>query len=402
MRSKKETQDRIARGVPGTYPDGKAVGLHIQIKPQGGKSWVFRFQINKRVRWMGLGGCDIVPAAKARKLATDARAQAHEGIDPIDARCDKKNTAAHASRKRRTFKQCVEEYHAAHRSDWRSEKYAKGWLSSIEQHASTLMDLPVHAIDLDQVADALSPIWGDKRVTAQRVRNGIELVLDMAIIRKYRPEGVNPAGIKGIKSTLGNGKKAVKHHEALPHAEIAGFIAKLRRIEGVDARALEFLILNANRSGEVRGARWDEIDMKARTWTIPGERMKGKQTHVVPLSDAAMAILGEMAKVRRNDFVFPAQRAEYINALALPRVLERVNAEVEAHGFRSTFRDWAGWTKVRREVCEIALAHKVGNAVEQAYWRDKLLDERREVMDAWARYCDGETVGNVTKLELVA
>jgi integrase len=293
---------------------------------------------------------------------------------------------------------------AAHRAGWRNPKHAAQWKATLATYASPVLGkLPVQAADVGLVMKVLEPIWATKPETAGRVRGRIEAVLDWAAARRYRT-GENPARWKGLLDKLLPARSKVRkieHHAALPYDELAAFLVALRAQEGTSARALEFAILTAGRTGEVIGARWDEIDTRPKVWTVPPDRMKGGREHRVPLSDAALTILDRMAAVRENDFVFPGDRRAGLSNMALLMTLRRMGRDdLTAHGFRSTFRDWAGnETHFPRELAEAALAHVVGDKAEQAYRRSDALEKRRRLMDAWASYCSKPTAtGTVVTL----
>jgi integrase len=292
-----------------------------------------------------------------------------------------------------TFKQCAEAYVAAHRAGWRNDKHAAQWSATLETYAyPTLGGLPVASVDVGLVLKVLEPIWSTKSETASRLRGRIEAVLDWAKVRGFR-EGENPARWKGNIDHLLPARaevKAVEHHAALPYAEIGAFMAQLRNQPGMGAFALRFAILTAARTGEVLGTRWDEIDLKNAVWTIPAGRMKAGREHRVPLSSPAVTLLEELAKAKAGEFVFFGQRTvKPLSNMALLMTLRRMKCDdLTAHGFRSTFRDWAAeQTSASREVAEAALAHTLADKVEAAYRRSDLFDKRRALMADWAAYC---------------
>jgi integrase len=287
---------------------------------------------------------------------------------------------------------------AAHEAGWRNPKHRWQWSASLASYVYPHFgDLLVQAVDVGLVMRAVGPIWNTKSETASRVRGRIESVLDWATARGYR-QGDNPARWRGhLENLLPKRSKVarVEHHAALPYPEIAGFMAGLRQQEGVAARALEFLILTAARTSEVIGAKWGEFNLAERLWTVPGERMKSGKEHRVPLSDAALAILG--APGEPAQCVFPGGKAgSALSNMALLMTLRRMgHADLTAHGFRSTFRDWAAErTNFPAEVAEMALAHTVGDKVEAAYRRGDLFQKRRQIMQAWARFCAAPTAAS--------
>ena len=359
------------------------------------KSWVYRFvsPVTGKPRWMGLGPADAIKLAKARELARTARETVKLGGDPIEARREQRMAAKLETAKRITFGKCAEDYIATHKASWKNKKHVAQWESTFEgEDAATtaINELPVAAIDTALVLNVLRPIWKSKPETASRVRGRIERVLAWATVSEYR-RGENPARWRGHLAEMLPAKTKVhrvKHHKALPYAEIPQFMSELRERHNVSARALEFTILSATRTNESIGARWSEIDLKEKIWTIPGERMKSKRPHRVPLSDRALAILA--AVPREGDFVFPGGKAN--KPLSDMAMLELARGMIgngyTVHGFRSSFRDWCKeQTNFPREIAELALAHVLADKSEAAYSRGDALDKRRQLMAAWARYC---------------
>jgi integrase len=375
----------------GYYGDGG--GLFLQVSRYGTKSWVFRFKANGRLREMGLGSLDTYSLAEARERARNCRKLRDEGKDPIEERNAARLAVKLDAAKVMTFKECADRYIASHKAGWRNAKHAAQWPSTLGTYVYPIFgSLPVNAIDVALVMKTLEPIWVAKPETASRVRGRVESVLDWATSRGYR-QGENPARWRGHLENLLPKKtkvRRIEHHAALPYREIAAFVAELRPQEGIAARALEFAILTATRTGEVIGARWDELDLADRLWTIPAERMKADKEHRVPLSDAAIATLEDLQRTRHGDYVFPGGRAgRPISNMAMTMTLRRMGrGELTVHGFRSSFRDWAAErTGFPAEVAEMALAHAVSDKVEAAYRRGDLFQKRRQLMDAWARYC---------------
>ena len=297
---------------PGMYADGG--GLYLRVTPEGAQNWVLRYMLDRRPRWMGLGPLALYGLQDARAKALDARRKRHEGIDPIEARRAERARQRLDAAKAITFKQCAEAYIAAHRAGWRNDKHAAQWGATLSTYAYPIIGaLPVQAVDTGLVLKVLEPIWTAKPETASRVRGRIESILDFAKVRGYR-DGENPARWRGHLDKLLPARskvREVEHHAALPYAELPAFLASLREQEGIAARALEFLILTAARTGEVIGARWNEIDLLDKTWTVPAARMKAHREHRVPLSARALAVLDEMqaARARRQSatrLCFPA------------------------------------------------------------------------------------------------
>lgn len=387
------------RKTAGLFADGG--GLYLQITAGGAKSWIFRYQRAGRRRDMGLGSADLFTLAEARQKALAARRMVAEGIDPIDARHAERQAKALDAAKAMTFKAAALAYIAAHRAGWKNPVHAKQWPSTLETYVYPLFgSLPVGAVDTALVTKAIEPIWTEKPETASRVRGRIESVLDWATARGYRT-GENPARWKGhLQNLLPKKSKVrrVEHHAALPYAEIGAFMTELREQPGTAARALEFAILTAARTGEVIGARWDEFDLAERVWTIPAERMKAGKEHRVPLSDAALAIVEEMGAIRSGEFVFPGGKpGRPLSNMALLMTLRRMKRDdLTAHGFRSTFRDWISEkTNFPSEVAEMALAHTVADKVEAAYRRGDLFQKRRQLAEAWAKFCDAPTTTGI-------
>jgi integrase len=389
---------------PGMYADG--AGLYLQVTGDGAahvaKSWIYRFTLRGRAREMGLGSLATFGLAQARVKAAECRRLTYEGIDPIDARRSARIAAALDLAKSLTFTDCAEQYIGAHRAGWRNAKHAAQWRTTVATYAEPVIGaLSVQTIDTALVMKILEPLWSTKPETAARLRGRIEAVLDWATARGYR-QGENPARWRGHLDKLLPARskmRKVKHHAALAYGELPEFMAALRGQEGVAARALEFLILTAARTGEVIGAGRDEITDKV--WIVPAGRMKGGREHRVPLSAPAVAIVAQQQTDRRGNFLFPGgKRGKPLSNMAMLALLERMGrADLTAHGFRSTFRDWAAErTNHPGEVIEMALAHTIENKVEAAYRRGDLFEKRRLLMTEWATFCaqptrrDGEGV----------
>ena len=399
---------------PAVLHDGG--GLYLRVAATGAKSWVFRFQIDGKRRDMGLGPFPDISLAEARAKATERRKLRHEGIDPLDAKAAQRQAQRVSVAKGRTFRECAADFIDKNRAGWRSAKHAAQWTATLETYVYPVIgDLPVSAIDAGLVVQVLDPIWAEKPETAGRVRGRIEAVLDAATVRGFR-QGPNPAQWKGNLAHILPARakvRKVEHHAALPFDDMPAFLALLRGREGMAARALEFAILTAARTGEVLGARWGEIDLAAKVWTVPGEHMKAGREHRVPLSEAALAVLDKvrpLALLRDGEPdpaapVFPGpRRALPMSNMVLLMLLRRMGrADLTAHGFRSTFSDWAAErTAYPREVVEMALAHTIANKVEAAYRRGDLFEKRRQVMEAWAKFCSMPPGGEVVPLRPVA
>jgi integrase len=396
MRTGKLTALRVGQIVRAAKPGytGDGGGLYLQISKYGTPSWCFRYRVGARPREAGLGSLDTWSLAEVRDRAREFRQQRALGKDPIEERKAQRTAAKIEAAKAMTFGACAEAYIEAHAAGWRNPKSRKQWQSSLREYVFPAFgDLPVQAVDVGLVLKAIEPIWNAKSETASRVRGRIEAVLDWATARGYRPRGENPALWKGhLENILPKRSKvrAVVHHAALPYAEIGAFMAELRQQEGIPARALEFAILTAARSGEAMGARWSEFNRTGRVWTIPGERMKTGKEHRIPLSDRALAIIEEMAAIRHNDFVFPGARGNRpLSNVSFYRQLHLMQRpDLTTHGFRSSFRDWcAERSTFPAEVSEMALAHIVSDKVEAAYRRGDMFEKRRQLAEAWAKYC---------------
>ena len=390
---------------PGRYGDGG--GLWLQVRDPSHRSWLFRYAIDGKQRQMGLGPLPDVSLAEARDAAMAARKLLRAGEDPIEVkRAGKAAKAVDAAAM--SFRAVLDLYLAAHEETWKNPKHRQQWRNSLDTYAMPIFgDRLVAAVDTGAVMRVIEPIWKAKPETASRVRGRIEAVLDYATARGWRL-GDNPARWRGHVENLlpARSKMAkVEHHAALPWEEIGGFMARLQEQPGTGALALQFTIYTAARTGEVIGARWSEIDLPGRTWTIPGERMKAGVTHRVPLSDAAMKVLHEVlpAKPAKGDgFVFPGRDpGKALSNMSLSAVLRRMDLDdLTVHGFRSTFRQWAGEsTNVAREVAEAALAHTLKDKVEAAYQRGDMFEKRRWLMGQWSEFC-GTTA--VKKGEIIA
>lgn len=378
----------------GWHADGGNLYLFVRGSSRG---WVFRFVApDGKRRNMGLGSLYSVSLAEARKQAAQLREQIKHPTTPTDPLIKRREAQLEnklASRKYVTFKACAEAYINAHRAEWKNPKHVQQWENTLATYSYPVFgDLPVASIDEALVLKVLLPIWDSKTETATRLRGRIESVLDWATFNKYR-DGENPARWKGhLDNSLAKPNKIAKvvHHPALPYREIGAFMAELRTREGLGARALEFLILTACRSGEARAATWDEIDLEERLWIIPGERMKAQREHRVPLSDAAVELLRCLPRLQGNNFLFPStKRNTAMSDMTLTAVLRRMGrTDITVHGFRSTFRDWAAEsTNYPRDLAEMALAHTIDNKVEAAYRRGDMLQKRFRMMNDWAKFC---------------
>lgn len=389
---------------PGLYGDG--AGLSLKITTGGSKSWIFRYMLDGKAHWMGLGSYPDVGLADARDKAADQRKLTRQGVDPLMERRKETNVIRAAIAKTITFDTAAEKFIEAHKAGWRNDKHINQWRNTLTTYASpTIGNLDVSLIETAHIVKILEKddFWTKKTETASRVRGRIESVLDWATVRKYR-SGENPARWKGHLDKLLPAPTKVKkaeHHAALPWADIGTFLEALRKQEGVAARAVELAILTAARSGEVRGATWEEIDFDAGMWIVPAERMKAKKEHRIPLSSKALALLKTQKDAYPEGFAFPGMKADKpLSDMSLTAVLRRMERhDITVHGFRSTFRDWAAEsTAYPSEMVEMALAHTIGNKVEAAYRRGDMLEKRRRLMQDWSDFCDLKMTGDVIPL----
>lgn len=377
---------------PGLHAVGTVPGLYLRVldPPSTARSWALRCLVDGRRREMGLGGYPAVSLAQAHEAARNKRQLIGDGIDPVQQKRDAAKARHAAQLKRMTFAEAANRYIAAHEPGWRNAKHAWQWRNSLNRYVIPKIGaLDVGDIGITHVLDVLEPIWRTTTETASRIRGRIELILSWADKRVER-ERLNPARWRGhLDTQLPRPSKVSRpqHHNALAFAEMGVFMKYLRNQDSLAARALEFAILTAARSGEVRHASWVEVDMGAKVWTIPAERMKAGREHRVPLNEGAMSLLRSIARVEGSEVIFQSPRSGPLTDSALLAVCRRIGADCVPHGFRSTFRDWcAECTNVSREVAEMALAHAIGNEVEAAYRRGDLFDKRRHLMDEWAAF----------------
>jgi integrase len=381
-----------ARGVQtadiGWHSDGG--GLYLQVSP-GGRSWVFRYRANGRERWMGLGPLRDVSLAEAREKAATARKQRLDGIDPIEARQAQRTADKLAATKRTTFAECIETYLAFKSPEWKNDKHAAQWATTLRQYAKPLHGMAPGDIDLAYVVKTLEPHWYRVPETASRMRQRIEAVLDHWAAKNSIHDYVNPASWERVKHVLPAKEKLKRekaqagggdgHYRALPYAEIPAFMAELRSRDSLSAKALEFTILTSARTGETIGATKDECDLKAKVWTIPGERMKAGKEHRVPLCDRAIEILQGLDQ--RSKRLFP------LSNMAMLELIKGMRPGLTVHGFRSCFMDWAHeTTNFPKVVIDMALSHAVGDKVEASYRRGDLFTKRAKLMAQWAQYCE--------------
>lgn len=376
--------------APGYYPDGN--GLYLQISDSTTKSWIYRYALAGRTREMGLGSFPEVSLAKARAKAAEARSLKAEGFDPIDERRAKKAAEAADRARQITFEDAAKKYIQTHKAGWRNAKHGNQWENTLKMYAyPSVGTLPVQDINTAKVLKVLEPIWTTKTETATRVRQRLEAILDWAKTREHR-SGDNPARWKGHLENLlpKPGKiQKVKHHPALPYPDLPDFMQDLSQEGGVAPKGLQFMVLTAARTSEVTGAKWSEFDVGKKIWTVPKSRIKAGKEHRVPLSDPCVALLEEMRRFSTGDYVFPGgKRDQPLSNAAFLALLDRMNrSDITAHGFRSTFRDWAAeQTTFPREIAEVALGHVNDDETEAAYLRTDFFDKRRKLMEEWANF----------------
>ena len=377
---------------------GGVAGLGLNVTQSGSRSWVFRYQIAGIRKDMGLGGYPDITLAQAKELARAARIKLSQGIDPIEENRAARRKMIADLAAALNFQEAAKRYIDSQEPSWKNSKHVQQWRNTIDTYAVPKIGAqPVGDVGLTDVLAVLEPIWRSKTETASRLRGRIESILDWAAARGYRT-GSNPARWKGLLDKIlpAPGKIAkVDHHRALPYSELPAFMLKLAEQQGMGARALEFAVLTACRSGEVRGATWDEFDLQSAIWTIPANRMKAKKEHRIPLSPRALQIVTDLEKVAFCEFVFPSShqpktgsaKGAPLSDMTLAAVLRRMDVPAVPHGFRSTFRDWcAEQTNYPNEVAEMALAHAISNKVEAAYRRGDLFEKRRQLMLDWDQY----------------
>ena len=388
---------------PGRHAVGEVAGLLLVVKPTGAKSWILRTMVGNKRKSIGLGPYPEVLLAAAKEKARATKEMIAAGNDPIAEKRAKREALKKEMMSTITFAEAARECHKKKSQEFKNQKHSHDWISSVNLHAIPVIgDLPVSEIDLPQILSVLQPIWTEKTETATRLRQRLEQILSWATVSGYR-EGENPARWKGhLSEILPKPSKVRKrsHFKALPWQEIGAFMVELRKRQGMSARALEFAILTACRSGEVRGAVWGEVDIKNKIWTIPAERMKMKKEHRVPLCEDAISLLKKTPRLEGSNYLFTAPRGGPLSDMALSMICRRMKVEAVPHGFRSTFKDWcAENTSFPNMVSEMALAHAVENAVEAAYRRGDLFEKRVRLMDAWADHLNNVEFGsNVNKI----
>ncbi|QFZ84075.1 DUF4102 domain-containing protein [Variovorax paradoxus] len=377
----------------GRHAVGGAPGLHLRVT-SGHRGWILRIMVGEQRRDLGLGPFPEIGLAEAREKAREMHKLVRQGFDPLTSKRAQRSAMLARRAAEKDFNWCVAEFIKSKADEWKNPKHRQQWENTLKTYASPYLGhMLMQDIDLQHVLLCLEPIWKTKNETASRLRGRIESVLDWGTVRKYRT-GDNPARWKGhLDKVLAAPMKIqkVQHHRAVPIDDMPAFTGDLSQREGMAARALEFAILTAARSGEVRGATWSELDVTAGIWTVPAERMKAGREHRVPLSKAAVKLLETLPQGAQSDLVFPGSKdKKSLSDMSLTAVLRRMDVGAVPHGFRSTFRDWAGdRTTFPRDLAELALAHVIANKTEEAYRRSDAIERRREMMDAWAAFIEG-------------
>jgi len=379
---------------PGRYHCGLIRGLYLQVTASGAKSWVLRYQLRGQERWMGLGSAADFSLREARERARAARQLLADRIDPLAGKRAAEEAAKLAEARKLTFREAAERYFNQHEPKWRSAKHREAFLSTLKAHVFAVIgDMDVAAIDTRDVLRAIEPHWTTKAVTIDRTRNRIEQVLDWCVVRGHRPPGTNPARWKGhLDQVLPAPRKLapVEHHAAMDYRQLPAFMTQVRADDNVAARALEFLIHTAARTGEALGACWSEIDLTDKTWTVPAARMKGGREHRVPLTKPVLDLLSKLPRQSGNHLVFIGRAGGGLSHSALPWVMDRlgVSGVTTIHGFRSSFSNWCHeQTAHSAHTIEISLAHNVGTEVERAYRRTDMIAKRRQLMEQWSKFC---------------
>jgi integrase len=392
----KNTSRKVGEPCTAFHAVGGVPGLLLQVTPSGAKSWILRVKVGNVRRDMGLGGYPAVTLEAARDRAREARDLISRGIDPVAQKRANKAALLASQAKSLTFDQAADKVHAIKSKEFKNAKHGDQWINTIRTYASPhIGKLQVSDIELPHILKVLEPIWESKTETATRLRQRIEATLAWARVHGYR-KGENPARWKGhLDAILSKPSKIknVEHHKALPYEDMGEFMKKLRAADGLGARAVEFTILTATRSAEVRGAKWSEIDFNKAVWIIPAGRMKASKEHHVPLSPQAIELLKGLPRMEGSDYIFTSKRAAGLSENTLMETMRRLGrGDLTVHGFRSTFRDWAAErTNYPREVCEHALAHRLKDKAEAAYQRKDMFPKRVHLMNDWAKYCDSPT-----------
>ena len=383
---------------PGYYLDGH--GLYLQVSASGSRSWIFRYTLNKKTREMGMGSLDDFSLAEARERTRRYRQILADGHDPIEYRREEKAklqaSQLEANRRGITFSDCAKEYHETNKDDWKNAKHAAQWINTLSTYAFPKFgDLPVGEVTREHMRAALLPIWKEKAETASRVLQRIRTVINHGAAMGYC-DGLDSEAWDQLKKSLPKNSKqrVVEHHASCPYSEVGALLLAVSRSTSGDVvkLAFAFIVLTAARSGEVRNAVWEEIDLDARCWTIPKERMKAGREHTVPLSDAAVRVLQAAAKLRKSDaqpsgLIFKNLQGHALSDMTFTQLLRRMGYDFTMHGFRASFRTWgADIAHYEHEMLEVALSHVVGDATVRAYHRSDMVEKRRKLMDEWAAY----------------
>jgi integrase len=385
---------------------GGVAGLHLQVGGPKSRSWILRTTVGGKRCDLGLGSFPEISLAKARERAVETKDSIRKGVDPVSEKKARRSAAKLARDTAMTFSVAAEKYIASHEKGWRNGKHTDQWRNTIETYAVPVIGkVLVREVATAHLVRILEPIWNEKNETAIRLRGRIEAILDWGTVRGFR-QGDNPAKWRGCLDKLLpkiNRSRRIQHHPAIPVGEVGAFMRDLREIPGASARCLEFLTLTASRSGEARGARWIEIDLNQKVWTVPPDRMKAGKAHQVPLSDRAIALLENQEHMNDVDLVFPNPKGERLSDMALTATMRRMGLEAVPHGLRSTFRDWCGErTYYARDVVERSLAHGLESKTEAAYFRSDLFQKRIRLMRDWGKFLDKVEASIVIKLRLAA
>lgn len=381
--NKLSAKTAMAIKTPGRHSDGG--GLYLSVSPTGGRKWVFLYRWRGKPTELGLGSARETPLAKAREKAAVLRAHLANGVDPRATREPARSI---------TFGECSDDLIEAMSPSWRNKKHGDQWVMTLTKYAASIRSTPVEEITTEAVVSLLRPLWQRTPETAERLRGRIERVLDSAKARGLR-SGENPARWRGhLEQLLPKRQRLSRgHHAALPYDAVPAFMRRLRKAESPAARALEFTVLTAARTGETLGALWSEFDLEKRIWTIPATRMKAGAEHRVPLDKRVIDLLQGLSRSEQSEFVFRGTTGNTLSNMAMPMLLRRLELPVTVHGFRSSFRDWASeQTTFAHETCEQALAHTISNKSEAAYRRGDQLEKRRALMEAWSSFCHSDPV----------
>jgi integrase len=374
----------------GAYAVGGVAGLMLQVSKTGARSWILRARIGNKRRDIGLGGYPEITLAIARKRALEKKDLITAGIDPIEEKKAARQRLIAAQLKAITFDWAAEQVHKKKSEELTNDKYIAQWISVVNRYASPIIgNLHPSDVTLDHIKQILDPIWLTKTDTAKKLRGNLEDIFAWCAVHEYR-SAHNPARWQGYLDAIyqkPSKVSKVQHYKSMPIDDMPAFMKALSKQEGISARGLEFTILTAARSGEVRGANWSEIDFDAKVWTIPADRMKARKEHQVSLSNQAIKLLKNAVRFEGNDLLFPSPRGGMLSDMSLAAVLKRMKLDYVPHGFRATFKTWASErTDYPRDVIEKALAHTIGSKVEQAYERGFLLPKRALMMQEWADF----------------